>query len=293
MVIRFRIYWVSSSVLEIWPAAVAWVKENSDLINGDQSKIVLFGSSSGAHLSSLHGLSPYESLLDGCEYSASLNVLAVVSLSGAYDFDLITNGDSRQALREMLLNRFERFVPAQPIEQVKNQTSTKFLILHGETDGVVGTEQPFPFSQALQDYGYCVEATIFENRKHDLMKHLGDLNDPVRIRVLNYVDSLFNDLKCGPGLNSTKSENREMLKIYPNPISDFLVISNSFNSEIKDIFLYDLAGKLLIHQKASDQDEYILNLDKFPDGIYVTQVLFSDNKIISKKINKVSVSKKS
>lgn len=86
--------------------AVAWTKENAQILNGDPSSIVLFGNSAGAHLVSLHGLNQSDELLNDCSFNSSLDVYGVIALSGMFGFDLVpqNNQDSKEAITNMVLD---------------------------------------------------------------------------------------------------------------------------------------------------------------------------------------------
>ncbi|MGE5394543.1 MAG: MBL fold metallo-hydrolase [Candidatus Saccharibacteria bacterium] len=96
----------------------------------------------------------------------------------------------------------------------------------------------------------------------------------VRKLLRNYIDiirigkSVYyeNDQKDKtPNENVLGNEAR--LVFYPNPVKDFLIITNMKPGS--QVSLFDLAGKLLLKQQLSGQGEQRLNLSKLEKGAYL------------------------
>jgi hypothetical protein len=62
----------------------------------------------------------------------------------------------------------------------------------------------------------------------------------------------------------------EFVKIYPNPIDDFLKISS--DKAIGQLRIYDMQGRLLVSENISSET-YELNISKFPKGAYVVRLV--------------------
>lgn len=264
--------------------AVSWTKSNYQLLNGDTSRIVLFGNSAGGHLVSLHGLHQPNAYAQNCNSLTSLDVLGVVSLSGVYDFDLLppTNLSSLQATQEMVVDSLNFWKQAQPIENINNSTDTKFLILHGVADGTVGTNQPFSFHDSLLANGYCSELTIFQGRGHNLVA-LDQPTDAVTLRVQSYLDSLFDGLKCFPtAQNDYISEHQ--FQIQHNPSMSQVVIENSSSHSISGLAIFGMDGRKLEHTKSVGAT---VDISDLPAGVYILQFQLDHHLIISKKISKL------
>lgn len=75
----------------------------------------------------------------------------------------------------------------------------------------------------------------------------------------------------------------DKIKIFPNPVSEFLLINNA-DSKINDVQIFDFSGKL-IYQKVVDTKDIKIDFKQFPAGIYMVQI-YSDKGITSKKIIK-------
>jgi photosystem II stability/assembly factor-like uncharacterized protein len=80
----------------------------------------------------------------------------------------------------------------------------------------------------------------------------------------------------------------DLLSIYPNPFNDKIVISNLSNKKIKQVSFYDNLGKLVLSE--SSNAEYI-STDGLNKGLYFTQILFSDNSTVNKKLIKESTNR--
>ena len=80
---------------------------------------------------------------------------------------------------------------------------------------------------------------------------------------------------------STPEKSLAALKIYPNPVSDQLFISNR-NSKDLDIVIYDILGKQVLQKKSIEQS---LDVSNLLDGIYFLEIN-SDNGMRIEKIIK-------
>ena len=57
--------------------------------------------------------------------------------------------------------------------------------------------------------------------------------------------------------------------VYPNPVSNILKISNKKNIEIKDIYLYDIVGKVMKIENSNDS----INLNQISNGVYMIKII--------------------
>lgn len=73
-----------------------------------------------------------------------------------------------------------------------------------------------------------------------------------------------------------KVELKEKIKLYPNPVSDTFFISgdDQILSELKEIVLYDLSGKIVFKQKVTENNNY--DISQLSSGNYI--VYFKSNK---------------
>ncbi len=69
---------------------------------------------------------------------------------------------------------------------------------------------------------------------------------------------------------STNEMNLINISVYPNPVKDYLYISS--DQIIKEIKLYDISGKEIIHMKTYSTNSK-LNMESFNPGIYTLQII--------------------
>lgn len=70
---------------------------------------------------------------------------------------------------------------------------------------------------------------------------------------------------------------KDNVKIYPNPASDFIYIKLNSKSKIEDIEVYDLSGKLVVKTKLNSEK---IDLKNLPPGTYMIVFKNSDIKPI-------------
>ena len=80
-------------------------------------------------------------------------------------------------------------------------------------------------------------------------------------------------------LSTTETKNN-LLKVYPNPAKDHVVISNISKGE--NISVYDLSGKILFQTK-SPGNSLNINTSSYKNGIYFVKVGENTTKIIVNK----------
>jgi len=68
---------------------------------------------------------------------------------------------------------------------------------------------------------------------------------------------------------STKSFAGELLKIYPNPSSDFLNVSIA---DLDKIEIFDTTGKRIISKFSSQENQTIIDIQKLAKGNYILQI---------------------
>ncbi|WP_374362475.1 leucine-rich repeat protein [Cloacibacterium sp.] len=89
----------------------------------------------------------------------------------------------------------------------------------------------------------------------------------------------FRSVKTYTYLSTTETKNN-LLKVYPNPAKDHVVISNISKGE--NISVYDLSGKILFQTK-SPGNSLNINTSSYKNGIYLVKVGEKTTKIIVNK----------
>jgi len=84
---------------------------------------------------------------------------------------------------------------------------------------------------------------------------------------------------------SKTEQNQPEVKIYPNPCKDNKVTIELNNQELSEIKITNIAGKQMYLKKlAIPESKKQIQLQNFPDGLYLVQIKTIKNKLIAKKL---------
>ncbi len=84
--------------------------------------------------------------------------------------------------------------------------------------------------------------------------------------------TVFIDMRAGTGID--ENEDAANLTIYPNPTrGKVTLLWNMIDPDPLEIKLVTLAGQELLCRKYAPQKEIILDIDNFPDGLYILQII--------------------
>ncbi len=99
----------------------------------------------------------------------------------------------------------------------------------------------------------------------------------------NYV-SFFKNLTF---LDIPKNENKDLLVIYPNPATDYLVVNINDNQTNMLLTIYDLLGNALLSNIHLDTNSNQVSLKDFSSGIYCIKITDrNQNTLFTKKVMK-------
>lgn len=84
-------------------------------------------------------------------------------------------------------------------------------------------------------------------------------------------------------LNISSFENRDDLKVYPNPTKNWINISNVDNNTLNKIEIYNILGKVVYEAQITDKQ---INIESLNNGIYMIKFYFIDDKTEIRKIIK-------
>lgn len=84
------------------------------------------------------------------------------------------------------------------------------------------------------------------------------------------------------------STNNSSIIIYPNPFNDKLVLSNFSTEKIKQVFIYDNLGKLVISENS--YSDYV-DAKALESGFYFAKIVFADNSSVTRKLIKESTNR--
>ena len=74
-----------------------------------------------------------------------------------------------------------------------------------------------------------------------------------------------------------------LVKVYPNPTKELIFITHPISNSFK-VFISDLTGKVLLQKEVGKQER--INIEKYPTGTYLINVITEDKKTNSYKIIK-------
>lgn len=84
---------------------------------------------------------------------------------------------------------------------------------------------------------------------------------------------------------SITEQNLPEVKIYPNPCKDNKVTVELNNHELSEIEITNIAGKQMYYEKLTiPESKKQIQLQNFPDGLYIIQIKTNENKLIAKKL---------
>ena len=161
--------------------------------------------------------------------------------------------------------------------------------------GLVQADYNLIFGYDLGQEGWLfyfpTEGTILPNESIDLTLYF-DAIDTLNIWEYVFADITFIHepiidtfilhvfYTMGENIEETGLDN--IIKVYPNPTQDHLIIESK--SEIKSIMIYDYSGKLVSNQNDINQNTIPINTQTYPPGLYVLEVVLKDGIRASKKI---------
>ncbi|MBI4930728.1 MAG: alpha/beta hydrolase fold domain-containing protein [Bacteroidetes bacterium] len=262
------------SHIEDITCALAWTKNNASLMNGDSSRIVIYGHSAGGQIAAYLGVRPINSMLAGCSNTAGLNVDGVILTSATVDFDM-TNPADWSPIINMLGDTSLYWDVAQPTNHCANNFSTKFLILCGDLDNL-WIDQDSAFHDSLIYYNHCSRLHMFTGYDHSTMITNLTATNAVFLAMTSFLDSLWNNQLCIP--TGMEEPLISSFTVYPNPSSGYFTVNIPLIRQAKaELKIVDLLGKEVSFQTIKDnyRETFCVNLN-LPCGIYFLQLKSDD-----------------
>jgi|GEM_PF-1377762 len=141
--------------------AVAYVKRNVGMLNGDPNRVILVGYSAGGYLANVHGHTFHMDIRDPqCLHPQDLSVMAVVSMA-AWRI-----GTEKKTLPPPDRIRFDDM---EVLNFVNNKTKPVFFILHGTNDQKVGSVEPYVYYRTLRENKYPARMKILDGKGHAIL----------------------------------------------------------------------------------------------------------------------------
>jgi len=168
--------------------ALRWLKTTAKTWNGDASRIGLFGSSSGGHVSELLALRPDDSRYNAIPLAGSPDaspdyVMMRSPISNTYA--RFQNAEAHK-VESMIKNNTTFFVPWETIHESNPQeildrkervTLKPFLIMQGALDSNMLPEYQTKFVDTYRAAGGSCDYTIFEGCEHEWVAQPGPQTD--------------------------------------------------------------------------------------------------------------------
>jgi acetyl esterase/lipase len=243
--------------------AVAWTKLNAGLMNGDSSKVFMYGQSAGGHLVMLHGLTHPPSRLSACGYSAGLNVAGVIAANPALNFEHI-NPARYADLKPMVGDSATYWKDAAPAHNLSNGNKTKFMVQIGLNDQFLGTQQAIVFRDSMLKYDYCERFLFLPGHDHNSPLNNLSPTDSVFHAMLAFADSLFKNQLCAGISGEQEKTFKPGLTVYPNPTRGELFIGGTGEPALAEVKVYDMVGLL----RSSGTAAVGIDLSRFGPGVF-------------------------
>jgi hypothetical protein len=118
-------------------------------------------------------------------------------------------------------------------------------------------------------YSYTVTATNYEDFTGSITVSGTEINEHVTLKEMT-----------ATGIEELSSEH---IKIYPNPVSERLVIEVPSKEDVKTIGLFNIAGQKL-YEAIGCRNKVTVDLSTVPIGILVVKLTFENGNIVIQKV---------
>jgi len=180
-------------------------------------------------------------------------------------------GDSILYLYDQRFNVYTQYVEVIRIDTINYRKIIEFDSLHNNLARWLGLALPLRFVEGI---GPNFGLTYFNEASQVLCK-------------LYYQDSLIYALDtmnqtCPIITNVTDFSIEQNISIYPNPAQSYVHITfNNVTSLHSDLYLYDVFGKLLLHQLLSE-NKSLVNLSAFDSQIILYKIITDEGRFNGK-----------
>jgi hypothetical protein len=88
----------------------------------------------------------------------------------------------------------------------------------------------------------------------------------------SYTFCKYVGVELGDGVNNVSAQNK--WTVYPNPVSDYILINNEDKSSIESVEIYDVLGRLVMNENFNGAQSVPLKLDasKLAEGMYYLKI---------------------
>jgi|ERR1051326_2213244 hypothetical protein len=85
------------------------------------------------------------------------------------------------------------------------------------------------------------------------------------------------------GMGIEENHSRSSVKLFPNPASDFLHVQTNNKNGGTILLVYDFTGKQVLEKRISEEENFLLSLEGFRNGLYLLQAYSNEKNIFSEK----------
>jgi acetyl esterase/lipase len=180
--------------------AVRWLKMKAASLNGDPSKIGIYGSSSGGHVAELLAMRPRDARYNAIPLTAAPNIdasVAYVAMRSPVSNTFARFQNAEKLGREpMVKNNTTFFVPWDTIHESNPQeildrheaiSKVPFLIMQGALDDNVLPAVQQKFAESYKAAGGNVQYHLFEGSEHEWVAAPGPQTDRAREMVKAFI----------------------------------------------------------------------------------------------------------
>lgn len=101
---------------------------------------------------------------------------------------------------------------------------------------------------------------------------------PYTSQLIQYTPKTFSTYVLNTFQGVDEPSLAETIRIYPNPASSIVHISNNYNT-IERVRIFDLKGRVVFNKKYDQENFVELNIDSWPVGLYSIELFARDEKI--------------
>jgi hypothetical protein len=133
-----------------------------------------------------------------------------------------------------------------------------------------GTSSETGTGIGVDDYGNVYVAGVFSGTGYFGSANLTAGSDDMFIEKLSYFDGTFARTTTATLNQKEKDQNAASAIIYPNPSTGIFYIDNA-SGNIREVKVYDITGKLVLHQK-EEQPKAQIDISGCEKGLYLLEI---------------------
>lgn len=176
-------------------------------------------------------------------------------------------------------------------DQLPTDTWGTFIVYLDYTNKKIYFETPYFNKVTVADF---LSKSTSTNLMEDFKPTAISLHTSADISNASQMDHKYDNIKVTalkvvpPNIIalSTNEQLAQKFNLYPNPSTNIVNITNSENMSVKQIEIYDLAGKLVNTQHFNNQADIQLNIETLTNGTYLLYLHTNEGAAVKKLIKK-------